>query len=415
MNRTATLPSTLGVCPWSYTRANTHRKKAGSFDGCLTQHFEGGHTQCAYAFNRLFPPWHTVFPFPRRWPRSWPRTQERLRPRARVFWRLMRTIKKRFDSIGVENTEANRAFYRDLLFSTKGLGQYISGAILFEETLYQKSPSGVPMVDLLKAEGIIPGIKVDKGLETIPLTDDEKATMGLDGLSERCKKYYEAGARFAKWRAVLSIDPAKGKPSNLSIIEVAHGLARYAAICQANRLVPIVEPEILTDGSHDISVCAEVTERVLAAVFKALNDHHVLLEGALLKPNMVTQGSECPKQSSHEEVAFYTVRSLKRTVPPALPGVMFLSGGQSEEDASLNLNEMNKMGPHPFQLSFSYGRALQASCLKAWKGVSENKAKAQEVLLERARANSEAQLGKYGGGAGGAAAASSLFEKRYVY
>nr|4TU1_A Chain A, Fructose-1,6-bisphosphate aldolase [Toxoplasma gondii]4TU1_B Chain B, Fructose-1,6-bisphosphate aldolase [Toxoplasma gondii]4TU1_C Chain C, Fructose-1,6-bisphosphate aldolase [Toxoplasma gondii]4TU1_D Chain D, Fructose-1,6-bisphosphate aldolase [Toxoplasma gondii] len=302
------------------------------------------------------------------------------------------TIKKRFDSIGVENTEANRAFYRDLLFSTKGLGQYISGAILFEETLYQKSPSGVPMVDLLKAEGIIPGIKVDKGLETLPLTDDEKATMGLDGLSERCKKYYEAGARFAKWRAVLSIDPAKGKPTNLSITEVAHGLARYAAICQANRLVPIVEPEILTDGSHDITVCAEVTERVLAAVFKALNDHHVLLEGALLKPNMVTHGSDCPKPASHEEIAFYTVRSLKRTVPPALPGVMFLSGGQSEEDASLNLNEMNKMGPHPFQLSFSYGRALQASCLKAWKGVPENKAKAQQVLMERARANGEAQL-----------------------
>ncbi|KFG31626.1 putative fructose-bisphosphate aldolase, partial [Toxoplasma gondii GAB2-2007-GAL-DOM2] len=172
------------------------------------------------------------------------------------------TIKKRFDSIGVENTEANRAAYRDLLFTSKGIGSYISGAILFEETLFQKSPSGTSMVQLLKNEGIIPGIKVDKGLATLPGTDDEKATMGLDGLSERCKKYYEAGARFAKWRAVLSIDPAKGKPTNLSITEVAHGLARYAAICQANRLVPIVEPEILTDGSHDITVCAEVTERV---------------------------------------------------------------------------------------------------------------------------------------------------------
>lgn len=325
------------------------------------------------------------------------------------------TIKKRFDSIGVENTEANRAFYRELLFSTKGLGEYISGAILFEETLYQKGPSGKTMVEMLNAEGIIPGIKVDKGLETLPRTDDEKATMGLDGLGERCKKYYEAGARFAKWRAVLSIDVAKGKPSNLSLIEVAHGLARYAAICQANRLVPIVEPEILTDGSHDISVCADVTERVLAAVFKALNDQHVLLEGALLKPNMVTEGSDCSKKTTHEDVAFYTVRSLMRTVPPALPGVMFLSGGQSEEDASLNLNAMNRMGAHPWALSFSYGRALQASCLKAWKGNPQHKEEAQKVLLERAKANHEAQLGKYQGGAGGAAAASSLFEKRYVY
>ncbi|KAF4640227.1 putative fructose-bisphosphate aldolase [Toxoplasma gondii] len=325
------------------------------------------------------------------------------------------TIKKRFDSIGVENTEANRAAYRDLLFTSKGIGSYISGAILFEETLFQKSPSGTSMVQLLKNEGIIPGIKVDKGLATLPGTDDEKATLGLDGLAERCQEYYKAGARFAKWRAVLSIDPAKGKPTNLSITEVAHGLARYAAICQANRLVPIVEPEILTDGSHDITVCAEVTERVLAAVFKALNDHHVLLEGALLKPNMVTQGSDCPAKASPEEVAFYTVRALRRTVPPALPGVMFLSGGQSEEEASVNLNAMNRMGPHPWALSFSYGRALQASCLNAWKGKPANKDNAQKVLLERAKANSEAQLGKYQGGAGGAAAASSLYEKRYVY
>ncbi|OXB70626.1 UNVERIFIED_CONTAM: hypothetical protein H355_012316 [Colinus virginianus] len=325
------------------------------------------------------------------------------------------TIKKRFDGIAVENTEANRAFYRELLFSTKGLGQYISGAILFEETLFQKGPSGKSMVDMLHAEGIIPGIKVDKGLETLPLTDGEKATIGLDGLGERCKKYYEAGARFAKWRAVLSIDPKTGKPSNLSVKEVAHGLARYAAICQANGLVPIVEPEILTDGDHDITVCAEVTEHVLATVFKELHSHHVLLEGALLKPNMVTKGSDCTKETTHHDVAFYTVRTLKRTVPPALPGVMFLSGGQSEEEASLNLNAINEMGPHPWSLSFSYGRALQASCLKAWKGNPANKAEAQKVLLERATANSEAQLGKYKGGAGGASAGASLYEKRYVY
>lgn len=324
------------------------------------------------------------------------------------------TIAKRFSSIGVENNEANRSFYRGLLFTAKGLGQYCSGAILFEETLFQKSPEGVPMVELLKKEGIIPGIKVDKGLEHIPGTDGEQATMGLDGLGERCRKYYQAGARFAKWRAVLQIDEAKNKPSNQSIAEVAYGLARYAAICQQNKLVPIVEPEILTDGSHDIRYCAQVTEKVLAAVFKELNNQKVLLEGALLKPNMVTPGSQGPK-ASPQEIAFFTVRALSRTVPPALPGVMFLSGGQSEEEASVNLDAMNKVGPHPWKLSFSYGRALQASCLKHWAGKPENKEKAQATLLERAKANSEAQLGKYAGGAGGAEAAASLFEKKYIY
>lgn len=325
------------------------------------------------------------------------------------------TIKKRFDSINVQNTENNRAAYRSLLFTTKGLGQYVSGAILFEETLYQKNAEGTPMVDLLKAENIIPGIKVDKGLVSIPGTDDEKATQGLDGLEDRCKEYYKAGARFAKWRAVLSIDPKKGKPSDLSIKETAHTLARYAAICQANGLVPIVEPEILSDGDHTIEVCAEVTERVLSAQFRALHEHKVLLEGCLLKPNMVTSGSECPQKAGCDEVAHYTTMVLYRTVPPALPGVMFLSGGQSEEEASLNLNAMNKLGPHPFKLSFSYGRALQASCLKTWQGKVENVEAAKKVLLERAQANSEAQLGKYKGGAGGTAAASSNFEKRYVY
>ncbi|OEH77885.1 hypothetical protein cyc_05383 [Cyclospora cayetanensis] len=325
------------------------------------------------------------------------------------------TIQKRFDSIKLQNDEANRAAYRDLLFSTEGLGQFISGCILFEETLFQKNQDGVLMVDLLKKQGIIPGIKVDKGLETIPRTDDEKATMGLDGLAERCQKYYAAGARFAKWRAVLSIDPSQGKPSDRSIAEVAYGLARYAAICQQNRLVPIVEPEILTDGTHDIATCAQVTEKVLAAVFKQLSDQGVMLEGALLKPNMVTPGSECPTKAKPEEIAFYTIRSLARTVPPALPGITFLSGGQSEEEASANLNAMNKMGPHPWALTFSYGRALQASTLQAWSGNAENKAKAQAALLKRAKANSEAQLGTYAGGAGGGGAAVSLFEKHYVY
>eukprot|EP01071_Lankesteria_metandrocarpae_P001305 Lankesteria_metandrocarpae@DN1460_c0_g1_i1.p1 len=278
------------------------------------------------------------------------------------------TIKKRFDAINVENTEPNRATYRELLFTTDESEKYISGVILFEETLYQKGPSGATMVEMLNKKNIIPGIKVDKGLVTLPGTDAETATCGLDGLGARCADYYKAGARFAKWRAVLSIDTAKGKPTNVSIQETAHTLARYAAICQENKLVPIVEPEILTDGSHSIQTCAEVTERVLAAVFKALNDHHILLEGCILKPNMVTPGTAAPK-STPEEIGFYTVRTLERTVPPALVSVNFLSGGQSEEEASLNLNAMNKIkADHPWVLSFSYGRALQASVLKAWQG-----------------------------------------------
>eukprot|EP00922_Rhytidocystis_sp_ex-Travisia-forbesii_P063064 GHVS01093863.1.p1 GENE.GHVS01093863.1~~GHVS01093863.1.p1 ORF type:complete len:370 (+),score=76.37 GHVS01093863.1:151-1260(+) len=325
------------------------------------------------------------------------------------------TIKKRFDQISVENTEANRAFYRDLLFTSKGLGQFISGAILFEETLYQKNAEGTLMIDHLKKEKIMIGIKVDKGLAALPLTDGEQSTQGLDGLAQRCADYYKQGARFAKWRAVLVIDPKLHKPTELSILETAHSLARYAAICQENGLVPIVEPEILTDGSHDVETCAEITEHVLSVVFKALADQHVLLEGALLKPNMVTAGASCEKKATADDVGFYTVRTLKRTVPPALPGVMFLSGGQSEEEASVNLNAINKLGPHPWSLSFSYGRALQASVLKAWAGKAENKAAAQKVLMDRAEANSLAQKGGYKGGAGGASAAASLYEKKYVY
>lgn len=321
------------------------------------------------------------------------------------------TIGKRFDAIKVENIEANRAAYRKLLFTTTGCGKFLSGAILYEETLFQ-SVDGVKMTDMLKKENIIPGIKVDMGLTTLPGTDEEKATKGLDGLDERCKKYYEAGARFAKWRAVLEIDEAKHKPSNLSIQETAHTLARYAAICQRNRLVPIVEPEILTDGSHTIEHCAMVTEKVLAAVFKALNDHHILLEGCLLKPNMVTPGAACSKKATPADVAFYTVRTLKRTVPPALVGVMFLSGGQSEEEASLNLNAMNAMKGHPWILSFSYGRALQASVQKTWLGKADNVAAAQKVLMARAEANSKAQLGEY---KGGVQSEGSQYVKGYVY
>eukprot|EP01057_Protomagalhaensia_wolfi_P000348 Protomagalhaensia_wolfi_Nauph_80__347@NODE_1193_length_1666_cov_4731_526122_g875_i1_p1_GENE_NODE_1193_length_1666_cov_4731_526122_g875_i1NODE_1193_length_1666_cov_4731_526122_g875_i1_p1_ORF_typecomplete_len357_score111_35Glycolytic/PF00274_19/2_1e143_NODE_1193_length_1666_cov_4731_526122_g875_i14781548 len=321
------------------------------------------------------------------------------------------TIGKRFSSINVENTEANRAAYRKLLFTTKGVGQYISGAILYEETLFQEV-DGVKMTDMLAAEGIIPGIKTDMGLKALPGTDGEKTTQGLDGLAERCQRYYEAGARFAKWRAVLEIDEAKHKPSPLAIRETAHTLARYAAISQENRLVPIVEPEILTDGTHNIQHCARVSEMVLAEVFKALNDHHVLLEGCLLKPNMVTPGAQCSEKATPADVAFYTVRTLRRTVPPALVGVMFLSGGQSEEDASLNLNAMNQNQTHPWALSFSYGRALQASVLKAKQGKKENTEAAQKALMERAEANGKAQLGKY---EGGVSSTGSLYEQNYVY
>lgn len=325
------------------------------------------------------------------------------------------TIKKRFDTIGLENTIENRAHYRDLLFGAKGLGKFISGAILFEETLFQKNEAGTPLVNLLHNEGIIPGIKVDKGLVDIPCTDHEKSTTGLDGLADRCKEYYKAGARFAKWRAVLNIDCALGKPTDLAIHETAWGLARYASICQQNRLVPIVEPEILADGDHSIEVCANVTQKVLACVFKALHENGVLLEGALLKPNMVTAGYDCKNRGTTHDVGFFTVRTLKRTVPPALPGVVFLSGGQSEEEASVNLNSINLLGPHPWALSFSYGRALQASVLNTWKGKKENVAKAREVLLQRAEANSLATAGKYKGGAGGDNASASLYEKKYVY
>lgn len=275
------------------------------------------------------------------------------------------TIGQRFSKINVENTEDNRRAYRELLFRSK-LEDGISGVIMFEETLFQNAADGTPFVELLKAKNVVPGIKVDKGLVVLPGTVDENATTGLDGLAERCQKYYQAGARFAKWRAVVKIGDRK--PSHISIIETAHTLARYAAICQENGLAPIVEPEILTDGDHPIEVCARVTEIILAACVQSLHDHNVLLEGCFLKPNMVTQGASCPDKKTAKEIAWLTVRTLARTIPPAIRGVMFLSGGQSEEEATLNLNEMNKVTEQarPWALSFSYGRALQSSTLKAW-------------------------------------------------
>lgn len=271
---------------------------------------------------------------------------------------------------------------------------------MFEETLDQATADGTNFVKLLESKGIVPGIKVDKGLVVIGGTGDENATQGLDGLADRCKKYYEKGARFAKWRAVLKI--GNGKPSKLAIRENAHSLARYASICQDNGLVPIVEPEILTDGAHDIEECARVSEKVFGSVMKALLEHNLLIEGLLLKPNMVTPGAESADKRSAADIAWYTVRTLSRTIVPAVPGIMFLSGGQSEEEASQNLNEMNKLQniKKPWSLSFSYGRALQSSTLKAWGGKEENVKAAQETLIGRAKANSEATLGQYAGGTG---------------
>ncbi|XP_024318015.1 fructose-bisphosphate aldolase 5, cytosolic isoform X2 [Brachypodium distachyon] len=326
------------------------------------------------------------------------------------------TIGKRLASISVENVESNRQALRELLFTTPGAVEYLSGVILFEETLYQKSSDGTPFVDILKAGNVVPGIKVDKGTVEIAGTDGETTTQGLDSLGARCAKYYEAGARFAKWRAVLKIGAA-GEPSELAVKQNAEGLARYALICQENGLVPIVEPEILTDGGHDIKVCAAATERVLAAVYKSLNDHKVLLEGTLLKPNMVTPGSDSPKVGA-EVIAEYTVAALRRTVPPAVPGIVFLSGGQSEEEATKNLDAMNKLAVgKPWTLTFSFGRALQQSTLKKWGGKKENVAAAQATFLARCKGNSEATLGKYAGaGAGGDAAASeSLHVAGYKY
>lgn len=326
------------------------------------------------------------------------------------------TIGSRFASISVENIEENRRAYRELLFTTKGIEQYISGVILFEETLGQSTADGTPFAKLLADLGILVGIKVDKGLSPLRGTDGETFVMGLDGLAARCAQYYQQGARFAKWRAVLKIDEASGCPSAVSIEENARGLARYAAICQDNGLVPIVEPEVLCDGSHSLAKCVEVTQRVIAACYKALHDANVYLEGTLLKPSMVLPGKSSGEAVSAHDIAVATVTVLQRTVPVAVPSINFLSGGQSEEEASLNLNAMNVLDTaKPWRLSFSYGRALQASTLKAWAGKADNKEAAQAVFLARCKANSEAQLGTYTGGAGGAGASETLFVANYSY
>jgi len=325
------------------------------------------------------------------------------------------TIGKRFYGIEVENVEENRRAYRELLFTPgEEFGKYIGGVILFEETLYQQTKDGKNFADVIRDTGSIVGIKVDKGTVNLPGTDNETTTQGLDNLAQRCQDYYKAGARFAKWRSVLRI--GKNQPSQLAIDENATVLARYAAICQENGLVPIVEPEILMDGDHDLERAVFETERVLAAVYKKLNDHHIYLEGTLLKPNMVCPGQDCPKKYTPEDIAKATVTVLQRTVPVAVPGVTFLSGGQSEEDATIHLNAMNKFeGKKPWALTFSFGRALQSSTLKAWKGQSDNVKTAQQVFMARAKANHEAALGKYIPGSSDATAKESLYVKNYSY
>jgi fructose-bisphosphate aldolase class I len=303
------------------------------------------------------------------------------------------TIKKRFDSIDVESTEDNRRTYRQMLFTAPGASDYVSGVILFDETIRQSTDDGTPFPEYLAAEGMIPGIKVDTGAKPLAGSPEEKVTEGLDGLRERLVEYRELGARFAKWRAVITI--GDGIPTPYCLHVNAHALARYAALCQEQGLTPIVEPEVLMDGDHSIERCYDATAATLHAVYHELFLQHVVLEGTLLKPNMVLSGKDAPDQASAEEVAEMTLRCLRETVPPAVPGIVFLSGGQSDEVATTHLNAMNARGEQPWELSFSYGRALQAPALKAWGGREENLEAAQQAFLHRARLNGAARSGSY--------------------
>jgi len=317
------------------------------------------------------------------------------------------TIGKRLSSIKVENNLENRVIYRKSLFETVGLNQYISGTFF-----YNKTSRNAVLTKLLKDQSIILGIKVDKGTKVMPFSADKVlSTHGLDGLDERCQEYYNLGCRFAKWRAVCKI--VNGNISCQSVKETAYTLARYAAICQDNGLVPIVEPELLMDGNHNLEACKRWTSIILSETFSALKLQNVIFEGMLMKFNMVLQGNGCKDKKSIKKNAQATVDVIREQLPTACPGVVFLSGGQSEEAATVHLNEINKLGPHPWALSFSFGRALQQSALKAWMGKSENITKLQDALMARAKANSEAALGKYKGGAAGST--DSLFEEGYVY
>lgn len=304
------------------------------------------------------------------------------------------TMAKRLKAIDVESTEENRRSYRSLMLSTEGIGEFISGVILFEETLGQKGDDGTPLPEVAARNGVVPGIKVDKGKGLLAGAPGDEITKGLDGLDERLEGYKAQGARFAKWRCVYNISDTP-HPSRLAVEANAEVLARYAAICQAQGIVPIVEPEVLMDGGHGIQRCAEVTEAVLHEVFHALHRHRVTLEHMVLKPNMVVSGKEHSHQAGPEEVAGQTLRILRRTVPAAVPTINFLSGGQTPEEATANLNAINQRPGRPWELSFSYGRALQETALKAWKGEAANKARAQAAFYERARLNGAARHGEY--------------------
>jgi fructose-bisphosphate aldolase class I len=304
------------------------------------------------------------------------------------------TIKKRFDSISLESTEENRRTYREMLFTAPGVEKYISGVILYDETIRQSSSDGAPFPKLLASKGVIPGIKVDTGAHPLAFSPEEKVTEGLDGLRQRLVEYRELGARFTKWRGVIDII-GSDIPSDYCVSVNAHALARYAALCQEEGLVPIVEPEVLMDRDHSIERCYEVTTKVLHRVFDELYDQRVLFEGMLLKPNMVVPGKKCATQVDRKTVAEQTVRALRATVPASVPGIVFLSGGMSDEDATGRLSEMNKLGPHPWELSFSYGRALQAAALDAWKGAPANFEAGQKAFVHRARCNGAARDGSY--------------------
>ncbi len=304
------------------------------------------------------------------------------------------TIKKRFDSVGVPNTEENRRAYREMLLTAPQLGEHISGAILYDETIRQSTKAGVPFTKIMLDAGILPGIKVDMGAKPLAGFPGELVTEGLDGLRERLAEYAKLGAKFAKWRAVISI--GDDTPSGTCIEANSHALARYAALCQEAGIVPMVEPEVLMDGDHDLDVCYEVTEATLRSLFGALYEQNVMLEGTILKASMVVSGKDCEDQADDEEVAEATIRCLKAAVPASLPGIVFLSGGQSDEQATAHLNAMNQMGPHPWPLSFSYGRAMQSAALQLWgKDMQANFAAAQAMVHQRARANGLAALGQW--------------------
>ncbi|KII66057.1 Fructose-bisphosphate aldolase C [Thelohanellus kitauei] len=326
------------------------------------------------------------------------------------------SVAKRFSEIKLDNTEENRRLFRQMLFSAKGAEEYLGGVIFFEETFKHMDDSGKLFVELLKERGIKVGIKLDKGLVTIPGTDDEKFTQGFDGLVERCKEFAQKGAVFAKWRCVLKISK-KGLPSELAYQEVACTLAKYALICQENGIVPIVEPEVLRDGDHDLQTAQKVTETILSKLYDALTFYGVYLEGTLLKPNMVTAGEACPTKYTPDEVAEATVVALSRTVPCAVPGITFLSGGQSEKSATHHLSLINKKkGQCPWSLTFSFARALQNSAVLKWEGKKENVAEAQKILLKRMAFNSQACTGQYDPAADvGATFEGSLYVKGHEY